>query len=44
LSLEAEPFAMALAMAASASSGLRANFGTMTACMRAMPRERCLAA
>ena len=30
LSLEAEPFAMALAMAASASSGLRANFGTMT--------------
>lgn len=30
LRLEAEPFAMALGMAASAASGLRANFGTMT--------------
>ncbi len=30
LSLEAEPFAMALGMAASGASGLRANFGTMT--------------
>ena len=28
--LEAEPFAMALGMAASAAGGLRANFGTMT--------------
>ena len=30
LALDPEPFAMALAMAGSASSGLRANFGTMT--------------
>lgn len=30
LRLEAEPFAMALGMAASAAGGLRANFGTMT--------------
>lgn len=30
MKLEAEPFAMALGMAASAAGGLRANFGTMT--------------
>jgi len=30
LRLDAEPFAMALAMAASSAGGLRANFGTMT--------------